>query len=86
MALKSPASICITVVSDPSDIPEVLADSEGALLKASSSELWPVVLHSRVSVDLICLESLKQYAHRTYAPATEQSRLSGAGAGTSDND
>lgn len=30
-----------------------------------------------------CLES---FAHRTYAPATEASRLSGAGAGLTDND
>lgn len=30
--------------------------------------------------------SLCHFAHRTYAPATEESRLSGAGAGTTDND
>ncbi len=29
---------------------------------------------------------LKTYAHKTYAPATEASRLAGAGAGLSDND
>ncbi|MDG1377507.1 MAG: DUF3726 domain-containing protein [Yoonia sp.] len=29
---------------------------------------------------------LNDFAHRTYAPATEQSRLLGAGAGNSDND
>ncbi|WP_170427345.1 DUF3726 domain-containing protein [Ruegeria arenilitoris] len=29
---------------------------------------------------------LNQFAHRTYAPATEESRLLGAGAGLSDND
>ena len=29
---------------------------------------------------------LNRYAHRTYAPATEESRLLGAGAGVSDND
>ncbi len=32
------------------------------------------------------LNSLERFAHRTYAPATEASRLKGAGAGTSDND
>ncbi|MFK7867823.1 MAG: DUF3726 domain-containing protein [Roseobacter sp.] len=31
-------------------------------------------------------DSLHRFAHRTYAPATEASRLRGAGAGTSDND
>ena len=30
--------------------------------------------------------ALGRFAHRTYAPATEESRLSGAGAGLSDND
>ena len=32
------------------------------------------------------LEILNTFAHRTYAPATEESRLLGAGAGLSDND
>lgn len=31
-------------------------------------------------------DSLARFAHRTYAPATDESRLSGAGAGLSDND
>jgi hypothetical protein len=31
-------------------------------------------------------ETLSTFAHRTYAPATEASRLLGAGAGLSDND
>ena len=33
-----------------------------------------------------CVERLDAYAHRTYAPATGQSRMSGAGAGLTDND
>jgi len=33
-----------------------------------------------------CVERLTMYAHRTYAPATSQSRLAGAGAGLTDND
>lgn len=32
------------------------------------------------------LRDLNHYAHRTYAPATEASRLAGAGAGLNDND
>ena len=32
------------------------------------------------------VESLNHFAHRTYAPATEESRLSGAGAGVRDED
>lgn len=33
-----------------------------------------------------CVERLTGYAYRTYAPATSQSRLAGAGAGLTDND
>jgi len=33
-----------------------------------------------------CVDRLTDYAHRTYAPATSQSRLAGAGAGLTDND
>ena len=40
----------------------------------------------RVSVSVTDLEILEQYAHRTYVPATEESRNSGAGAGLTDND
>lgn len=42
---------------------------------------------SRVSQDRKqWIDELTSFAARTYAPATEQSRLSGAGAGTNDND
>lgn len=33
-----------------------------------------------------CVDRLGTFAHRTYAPATGQSRMSGAGAGLTDND
>ena len=33
-----------------------------------------------------CVDRLDVYAHRNYAPATGQSRMSGAGAGLTDND
>ncbi|WP_243614155.1 DUF3726 domain-containing protein [Shimia aestuarii] len=41
---------------------------------------------SRAQPDAADWETLTGYAHRTYAPATEDSRLRGAGAGLSDND
>jgi len=41
---------------------------------------------NRVVLDRAIFDSLVRYAHRTYAPATEESRLAGAGAGTTDND
>lgn len=49
-------------------------------------ERWSVKKSQRVSSNVDVVQTLKQFAYRTYAPATEQSRLSGAGAGTSDND
>ena len=33
-----------------------------------------------------CMATLTRFAHKTYAPATEASRLAGAGAGLNDND
>jgi hypothetical protein len=48
---------------------------------------WPkVVSAKRRDIDPAVIDVLKAYAHRTYVPATEASRLSGAGAGTRDND
>lgn len=41
---------------------------------------------ARAHVDPSVLAQLERYAHRVYAPATDQSRASGAGAGTTDND
>ena len=41
---------------------------------------------TRADPDAGCRAVLERFAHRTYAPATEESRLKGAGAGLSDND
>ena len=46
----------------------------------------PVSLANRAQIGDDSLARLDQFAHRTYAPATEASRLKGAGAGVSDND
>lgn len=40
----------------------------------------------RAAPDEMVLNMLERFAHRTYAPATDASRLSGAGAGLADND
>ncbi|NVO56746.1 DUF3726 domain-containing protein [Rhodobacteraceae bacterium B1Z28] len=42
--------------------------------------------HTRAHPDPAAWQVLTSFAHRTYAPATEESRLLGAGAGLSDND
>jgi hypothetical protein len=41
---------------------------------------------TRVEVDANTIASLEWFARRTFAPATESGRVSGAGAGTHDND
>lgn len=43
-------------------------------------------LHTRATPEPEAWDRLNAFAHRTYAPATEDSRLRGAGAGLSDND
>ena len=49
-----------------------------------SGALLPI--HSRAKIPKNIIEKLLELAGRTYAPATEVSRLAGAGAGLSDND
>lgn len=46
----------------------------------------PAPQQTRASPDPATFAALNRFAHRTYAPATEASRLKGAGAGTNDND
>ncbi|MDG1258191.1 MAG: DUF3726 domain-containing protein, partial [Paracoccaceae bacterium] len=41
---------------------------------------------SRAVIDVKTRTCLEEFAQRTFAPATEASRLAGAGAGLSDND
>lgn len=47
-------------------------------------DLHAPALRGEISRDV--WQTLGKYAHRTYAPASEESRLLGAGAGLSDND
>ncbi|WP_420583908.1 DUF3726 domain-containing protein [Ruegeria sp.] len=42
--------------------------------------------HTRATPDPVHWETLNRFAHRTYAPATEESRRLGAGSGKTDND
>ena len=62
-----------------------LADRVSCTLTAHT--IWPVLPRvTRASVTAQVGARLNALAHRTYAPATDQDRLSGAGAGLSDND
>lgn len=46
----------------------------------------PMDRHDRVDLDPESLATLEAWAHHTYAPDTEASRIAGAGAGLTDND
>ncbi len=46
----------------------------------------PRARQTRATPDPAAWKTLNRFAHRTFAPATEESRLLGAGAGLSDND
>ena len=65
----------------------------GETVDAPSAPLFPYLLdsapvagHGAFAVDETAWATLTALAHRTYVPATEASRLAGAGAGTTDND
>jgi hypothetical protein len=58
-----------------------------SLRYGSLTAATPVTTASRIPAEAAPhIEMLARFAARTYAPATEASRLAGAGAGTSDND
>lgn len=63
----------------PSASGEVSVSVEG-----EHGEVQPEGMRAEVALDVV--EGLTRFAERTYAPATEESRLAGAGAGLSDND
>lgn len=64
----------------------LLADA--VLISVQYTKVAPATpaLKTRVDVPQDTFASLQTFAARTYAPATEDSRARGAGAGTSDND
>ena len=60
--------------------------SEGVNVALGGTLGAPLAHVTRATPDMHAWNALSALAHRTYAPATEESRLLGAGAGTSDND
>ncbi len=58
----------------------------GASASLGGSLDAPLSQAARATPGTAAWESLNRFAHRTFAPATEASRLAGAGAGLSDND
>ena len=57
-----------------------------SISKISGSQHNVLCAQSRVDIPQDILDRLNSLAHKTFAPANEESRLAGAGAGLSDND
>jgi len=73
---------------DKSALDRVELNLDEAMLSwqlADNSSIEPVV-YTRVSDNAASIKRLVGFADKTYAPATEASRMAGAGAGTTDND
>ena len=70
----------------------ILSDAEACQISIADGSRYDVTITSvsdlpRVPVTAIaCINVLERFAKITYAPATEESRLAGAGAGLNDND
>ena len=77
--------------SPNSDRESLLISSDNVFITIKSDNQRPSFeswrnRRSRASVSSSIWSTLDQFAHRTYAPATEESRILGAGAGVNDND
>ena len=70
----------ISLDGKPDEVAEMLTVSIGGKIGS------PNAACTRAEPSRETLETLNKFAQRTYAPATEESRLLGAGAGLSDND
>ncbi|MCK0126235.1 DUF3726 domain-containing protein [Gelidibacter sp. F2691] len=65
------------------DLPKI---ARRVSVSLSSDTVTTTIPQTRSHPDQASWDALNQFAHRTYAPATEESRKLGAGAGLSDND
>ncbi|KIC30486.1 DUF3726 domain-containing protein [Leisingera sp. ANG-S5] len=87
---------CVTIVSDgfqavtdgaALQCEGVLPETAARLtIRAAGSLSNPYPTRTRAEPEEAAWAVLNRYAHKTYAPATEESRRLGAGAGLSDND
>lgn len=73
------AELGVDVLRDPSNAPQMVQ-----LVPRSTPEDGPT--HTRAAVSPDDMRILLALAARTYAPATDESRANGAGAGLADND
>lgn len=76
-----------TLMMEGSDEAFLIPEADGVqcrIATGTSGQARPHITRAAMTEDTA--DRLNAMAHRTYAPATEESRLSGAGAGLSDND
>ena len=92
--------LCVVVNGDPIFVDaagHIGSDDITTIARLSQADIMvqiandPVSIHphipkTRVYTTQETLDALTRFAHETYVPATEASRLSGAGAGVADND
>jgi hypothetical protein len=82
LSLDGAAAAAMTAEAPAVSVAPAAADARGA---AGAARPRPARHHGR-AVYAAAWAGLERLAHRTYAPATERSRLAGAGAGLTDND
>jgi len=83
----SPALIDATGAVYPSDVEALAVPCAQVVVSESSNVLRPCTTNSsRADLSIEDEEFLSKLAHRTYVAASDESRLSGAGAGLTDND
>ena len=75
----------LNVEAEPSDLRAVRAEYASCSAQADDLGGRPPGRDGR-DIDETVWRGLVKFAHRTYVPATEESRLAGAGAGLRDND
>ena len=95
-ALAQPVTVAwegLTVVTDGEklqvfgiDARLMLSSVDKVTIEIGGELKAPAAICRRAEVSADNWERLNRYAHLTYAPDTEESRLKGAGAGVSDND
>ena len=69
------------------ELPDALPDHSAiCVVQKTHQDVRQIDLAARAMTDATTVETLRQFAAKTHAPATEASRLLGAGSGLSDND
>ena len=84
--------ISMTIAADKASLDEGIPDPGASVAQTTCCRtvdrevINPITCVADCNADPKTWARLNDYAHRNYAPATEASRLAGAGAGTTDSD